>query len=151
MRTPRTILITGGSSGIGLELVRKYWQEAYEPKEHNLRLLVVGLESFQEMTSKDKEIQRIFTSKAVAYLKLDFAQLGFIKVLDRWLNHLKVSIIDLVIHCAGTGWYGDHFWDQTTESILTIFHVNLVAPLLLTHHLLKRNAFTPRLIYFIFL
>lgn len=116
-----TVLITGATSGVGLELARRYQPWA--------RLILLGRKPLS--TLKDP----LFTQQS--YIQCDLSQpecgARVLKALDeRGVTHLNHLILN-----AGLGYYGE-LHQQPLESIDELLKVNLYAPLRLTHRLLPK-------------
>jgi short-subunit dehydrogenase len=114
-----TVLITGATSGIGLELARLYGARG-------ARLILVGRRPLADLNDP------LFTSQT--YCQADLAQPGCLPRLSDFLAAGQVDRLDLLIHNAGIGYYGD-FAGQTAVNIDELLAVNLLAPIRLTYAL----------------
>ena len=120
MSDPRsTVLITGATDGIGLALARHY-------QASGDRLILLGRRPRSEL---DPEL---FT--ADTYCQTDLNDPYCPAQVERFLLELEIEGIDLLIHNAGTGYYGP-VESQTEQSIRNVVSVNLKAPILLSHRL----------------
>jgi len=119
-----SIVITGGSSGIGFQLAQSYAQQG-------LDVIAIGNRAKSEISPA--------LDDRITYVQCD---LGNADALDALIKSLSSTPISLLILNAGTGWYGD-IAAQDRTSIRSIFDVNLTAPIALAHGLfdtLKANA-----------
>ena len=115
----KTVLITGATSGLGLELARCYAQDA--------RLILVGRKPLTELSDP------LFTSQNYCRCDLSSPECG--EVVASFLDGAGITQLDLLIHNAGVGYYGE-VASQTAESVDELLNVNTVAPVRLTHALL---------------
>ena len=117
----RTILITGATSGLGLEMARIFRQQ-------DERLILVGRRPLDTLTDP------LFTSDV--YCQADLSLPESHLTLHQWLTERGIDQIDLLIHNAGIGWVGP-VADQTPAEIADMVQVNLKAPIAITHTLFK--------------
>jgi uncharacterized protein len=115
----KTVLITGATSGLGLELARLYAPDS--------RLLLLGRKPLSKLSDK------LFQEHA--YCQCDLAKPNCAEVVKEWLEIEGVTSLDLLIHNAGVGYYG-HLLRQSDTSLDELLAVNLYAPIRLTHALL---------------
>ncbi|MCB0213969.1 MAG: SDR family NAD(P)-dependent oxidoreductase [Anaerolineae bacterium] len=115
-----TILITGATDGLGLALARHYLPTAE-------RLILVGRRAFRDvpLTGFDPN----------AYCRVDLAHANGAEVIDNWLEARNIRHLDLLIHNAGTGYYGAIDRQPWTD-IEQLVAVNVWAPIALTRQLL---------------
>jgi short-subunit dehydrogenase len=117
-----TILITGASDGLGLALARVYTAKRRP-------VVAIGRRPFVELDSPPYP--------ASHYLQMDLTHRDADATLLRELGSLGISGLDLIIHCAGIGYYGPP--DQQSESgIERLVHLNLTVPVRLTQTLMTR-------------
>lgn len=114
------ILITGATSGIGLELAQQYASRGHQ-------LILVGRRDIDTLDSD------FFTTER--YCQADLAQAEAADIIAEFLNQQDIPMLDLLIHNAGVGYYGD-IATQSVENIETLVAVNLTAPVLISHRLL---------------
>jgi short-subunit dehydrogenase len=88
----RTIMITGATSGIGLALARQYAAEG-------ARLLLLGRRPLAELPAD------LFTAEN--YCQADLAAPDVAEITDRFCAERSIFQLDLLIHNAGIGFYGD--------------------------------------------
>jgi short-subunit dehydrogenase len=117
----KTVLITGATSGLGLELARLYAPSS--------RLLLLGRKPLPKLDDK------LFHDHA--YCQCDLSKPNCAEIVMETLEIEGISSIDLVIHNAGVGYYG-HLLRQSEKSVDELLAVNLYAPIRLTHALLPR-------------
>jgi short-subunit dehydrogenase len=111
------ILITGATDGIGLSLARIY-------QAAGARVIIVGRRPPSEVARELRD----------DYCRADLAQVFGPTLVAEFL-HRRVEGLDLLIHCAGVGFYG-RAEDQPPEEVDTLLDTNLRAPIALTHALL---------------
>ncbi|MCB8928342.1 MAG: SDR family NAD(P)-dependent oxidoreductase [Ardenticatenaceae bacterium] len=114
-----TILITGATDGIGLALAR-----LYDTADH--QLILVGRRPFAQLNDP------IFTP--TTYCQADLAQSDAAETVAHWLQEAGIQTLDLLIHNAGTGYYGS-LAEQPLDQIDALLTVNLHSPISLTHRL----------------
>jgi short-subunit dehydrogenase len=115
----RTVLITGATSGLGLELAKLYAPDS--------RLLLLGRKPLSKLNNK------LFHDHA--YCQCDLSKPNCAEVVREWLEIEGITSLDLLIHNAGVGYYG-HLLRQSDKSLDELLAVNLYAPIRLTHTLL---------------
>lgn len=116
-------LLTGATDGIGLALARR-WLERGVPA------LLTGRRSLERAAAVDAEL-----FDAARYVSADLADPDSPEVLHAALRERGVARLDVLVHDAGLGWYGDPA-DQGPASVRALLEVDLYAPLRLTHRLL---------------
>ncbi len=117
--TRRTVLLTGATSGLGLELARLYAPD--------FTLVLAGRKPLHELDGT------LFTEKT--YLRCDLAREDVAEVVTAWLAARAVTQLELLVHNAAVGYYGD-VTRQSEESVDELLNVNLYAPVMLTRALL---------------
>ena len=118
----RTILLTGATDGIGLALARVWAARG----EH---LLLHGRRPPDELPPGLPEMGE--------YCRADLAEPGSAEEIGAFLDDRSVGELDLLVHNAGGGYYGE-VGAQSADSIDTTLRVNLEAPMELTRLLLPR-------------
>jgi uncharacterized protein len=129
-----TILITGASSGIGLELARQF-----APRARAIILVARRLQLLEKLAT---ELQ---SSRKDLAVHIETCDLNDLTSIESMLNSAlqKVGPIDIVVNNAG---FGDRsmFEDQEWQRIESMIRVNVIAPTFLTRQLLpsmiKRKA-----------
>lgn len=117
----KTLLITGATSGIGLELARQYQGE--------YRLVLLGRKALSELDDP------VFTSDT--YCRCDLSKPDCAEIVKAFLFDHGIDTLNGLIHNAGLGDYAA-LTLQSEETVDTLLHVNLYAPIRLTHALLPR-------------
>lgn len=119
MNTPPTVLITGATSGIGLELARLY--QGYD-------LYLLGRKPLSDLDP--------VLFDAEHYCQTDLAKPAeAAEALRAFLAARKVERLDLLIHNAGRGYYAPPD-AQDDAQVRELVAVNLQAPIALTQALL---------------
>lgn len=116
----QTVLITGATAGLGLELARQY-------RARGARLVLVGRRT---PAGLDPEL---FTP--ASYCRVDLAQPYAASLIAEFLARRAITRLDALIHNAALAWYGPPE-RQTPAELAALLQVNLGAPLALTHGLL---------------
>ena len=115
----RAVLITGATSGLGLELARLYAPTS--------RLLLLGRKPLAKLSDN------LFHDHP--YCQCDLSKPNCATVVAEWLEIEGVNKLDLLIHNAAVGYYGN-LMRQSDKSLEELLQTNLYAPLRLTHSLL---------------
>lgn len=116
----QTVLITGATDGIGLELARLYQQRG-------ARLILVGRRPLGDLA------EPLFT--ADTYCQADLSQPDAAGTIAGWLKQRDVATLDVLVNNAGTGYYGP-VEEEPKDTIREVVTVNLRAPIALTYALL---------------
>lgn len=111
-----TVLITGATDGLGLALAKHY-------RKLGRTVIAVGRRAYTDLNSPPYPPER--------YIQIDLARPDADMMLIRALNALQVQSLDLVIHCAGTGFYGPVEQQEETD-IERVVELNFTRPVQLT-------------------
>ena len=111
------VLITGGTSGIGLELARHYVRCGH-------RVVVVG-------RRKPDELAEPLPHDCV-YCQADLSKSNATEIVLQILRDSSIDCLDLLIHNAAVGFIGQPT-DQLQNSICELLATNLMAPIELSH------------------
>lgn len=122
MTQAHRILITGATDGIGLALARIYKQQGKRP-------FLLGRKPWSDLAYLGDEFAE------ADYFQVDLADPDCASHLMALLAAREIDGVDMVIHNAGTGFYG-RFSEQSPEQINHLIDVNLAAPIALTQALL---------------
>lgn len=116
------ILITGATDGIGLALV-KYYQA------RNMHLILIGRKPLSDLDAA------FFNDDN--YCQCDLSKTDAVTRIVNWLDAHNINTLDITIHNAGLGWYGDPT-NQSADNVDNLLNVNVRTPLALTHALFPR-------------
>lgn len=111
------ILITGVTSGLGLELAKLYQHE---------RLILIGRQPRPESDLFQKHL----------YIQSDLSRPDAALLIAKTLEQHHIHHLDLLIHNAAMGYYG-HVARQTEKNLSELLQVNVYTPIALTQALLK--------------
>ena len=120
---PGAVLITGATSGLGLELARLY-------RSKGAPLILVGRKPLAELNPDFFNTQN--------YCQADLSEPDSVEVIRKHLNHTQIDALDLLIHNAGVGLYGE-VTAHSDEEVKRLLEVNLYTPIALTHALMSRT------------
>lgn len=121
----QTVLLTGASSGIGLELAKRFAQEGYD-----LVLLARSREGLEQLAQALRESHGVRAEVLVADLRVPDAALAILQALGE-----RQLVIDVVVNNAGFGLQGLH--DQLDmRQQMDLLQVNIMALTQLTRLLL---------------
>lgn len=118
----QTILITGGTDGIGLALARFYLGKGQRP-------LLLGRRTWQELPHLAADFS------PDDYCRADLSRPDCVSRVTEFLTKRGINRLDVIIHNAGVGFYG-RCETQPSTSINELIDINLVAPVALTQALL---------------
>lgn len=122
----KTVLITGGSSGIGYELSRLFAANGYN-------LLWVSVNEDELLIASEK-IKMEFHQVIVQTLVKDLSLLGSAKEVYEWSK--KYGAVNVLVNNAGFGTYG-FLHDIPEEKELAMLHLNIVSVYQLTRYFMK--------------
>jgi short-subunit dehydrogenase len=120
-----TALITGASSGIGLELARLFAKDGY-----NLALVARNSTQLESLAQELRSEHRI----QVTVIVQDLADPSAPQIIADQLARRSIEV-DVLVNNAGTQVYGE-FAQASLERQLDLIQVNTTALVDLTHHLL---------------
>ena len=123
--TNPTALITGASSGIGLELVHLFARDGYD--------LVLVARNCSKLESLATELQSEHQIQATVMVQ-DLADPATPHAIARQLADRSITV-DVLVNNAGTQVYGE-FTETDLDEQLTLVQVNMSALMALTHLLL---------------
>ncbi|TGL60664.1 SDR family NAD(P)-dependent oxidoreductase [Leptospira sarikeiensis] len=126
----KTVLITGGSSGIGKELTILLYKQGY-------KVLVVSI-SKKELSELVKDLITIDPSGKVETLELDLTETESTQKILNWISKLKIEI-DILVNNAGFGLWGKS-WELDPKKVESMLLLNMTAVTQLS------NAFAGRMI-----
>lgn len=127
METQKTYtLITGGSSGIGLELARLFAKDG-----HNL---ILAARHQDELSKAEEELKNLGDIEVITISK-DLFHMEQAKELHAEITERNLNV-DILVNNAGHGWYGE-FKDTDLEMELSIIHLNICSLVILSKLFLK--------------
>lgn len=121
----KTALITGASSGIGLELARLFAQDGY-----NLVLVARSQENLEKL-AKEMEFEHRVTATIIVQ---DLTEPDAAQKIAEQLARTEIQV-DVLVNNAGTQVYGE-FAAANIDALLAVIQVNSTALVHLTHLLL---------------
>ena len=129
----KVVLVTGASSGIGREIVRKL--------ANNYEVIIHYNYSYEEALELKKELDNLY-NKDILMVKCD---LSSEEEIDNMLNTIykKYNNIDILINNAGIA-IDTLFEDKTKDNFMKTLEVNTVAPFLLSKKIglkMKENKY----------
>lgn len=119
----KTVLITGGTSGIGKELAKLFARDGYA------LIIVARNEDELRLTAEEFKLQ----GARVRTIAKDLSDMEEAKVLCSEITEQ----VDVLVNDAGQGVYG-LFQDNELERELGIIHLNICGTVILTKHFLKQ-------------
>ncbi len=125
----KRILITGGSQGLGKETAMSL------AKRDDIETIIISARNEQKLELTKKEITNINPKIKVFAIAGDLSNEKGIKKLIQDIKHAGVNL-NVIINNAGTG-VKEPLEDTEDSKIVEIFHVNTIAPILITKHFLS--------------
>ena len=120
MNRAKTVLITGATSGIGLQLAKLYNRKGFH-------LFLTGRRPLRTLP------ETIFNKNN--YCEIELTNPNISKKLKSFLVSSGCSELDILIHNAGVGWFGK-IEEQAQDSIEEIINVNTKVPIAISNSLL---------------
>src|SRR6056297_1875683 len=121
-RTKRTVLITGGSSGIGLEFAKLFARDNYS-------ILLVA-HPRDDLEATKAQLLESYPGSDISVRSQDLAQQDAAELLYGFTRENNI-LVDVLVNCAGFGTYGfvDHIELDRELSMLqlhvgTLYHIN---------------------------
>ncbi|MEI7012397.1 SDR family NAD(P)-dependent oxidoreductase [Leptospira licerasiae] len=124
----KTVLVTGGSSGIGKELSILLYKDGYN-------VLVVSI-SKEELKLLEKECKEIDPSGKLETLETDLTQNESIPKILKWISKLNLEV-DVLVNNAGFGLWGKS-WELSPEKVDSMLRLNMNAITILSNEFSKR-------------
>lgn len=118
-------LVTGASSGIGLELVKQI-------AEKGLDIILVARRK-EKLNSLALEIEKTYKVKTIV-IKADLLKDGYLSEIRKITDDKDIG---LLVSNAGMMYIGNHF-DNTIENELKMIDLNIKVPAVLTHHFVQK-------------
>jgi uncharacterized protein len=119
-----TVLITGASSGIGMECAGIFARQGYN-------LVLVARDSMR-LQAVAEALMNAY-GKNITVLPLDLSEPGAPEVLAETLRAEGIAI-DILVNNAGIGQYGS-LVDASTQTLRALMRTNVVAPTMLMRHI----------------
>ena len=125
MNSLKTVLVTGGGSGIGKEICKRFYNDGY-------RLVVVSLDA-AELDILHDELTSLNTANAqpIQSLALDLTQSNAIQKVSNFCDEIHCDI-DILINNAGFGLHDKHA-DLNLDQVNAMLHLNILTVSSLCH------------------
>lgn len=114
---PKTVLITGGSSGIGFELAKLFARDGYR--------LVLAAKPADELNAAREQLVALFPRVDVLIYAIDLTLPDAADAVYGWALQ-RTSHINVLVNCAGFGSYG-HVWELDTHRELEMIQLNVLS------------------------
>jgi len=124
---PTTVLVTGGTSGIGRELAKLFVRDGYN--------VVIVARNKDHLIETTEELRKL-GSGTISYFECDLGQHDAAQELANKLHTNGINI-DILVNNAGLGKF-ESVIEQDIESITSMLHVNITSFTLLTRLLVPR-------------
>lgn len=118
----KTVLITGATSGIGLELAKVFAKHHYE--------LIIVARKKHELMATQALLQQEYKAEVSVIVKDLFNPKSARQIYDE--TKAQGITVDILVNNAGQGEYGD-FIDASLERLLDIIQLNISSLVSLTH------------------
>ncbi len=142
MNSQKTVLVTGGGSGIGKEICKRFYKEGYQ-------LVVISLDA-DELNTLQEELSSLNmpNSQPVHCLPLDLTGSNATRNVGAFCDKIHCDI-DILINNAGFGLHDKHS-DLNLDQVNAMLHLNILAVSGLCHlfanRMLQSKTSTPKTI-----
>ena len=133
----KSAIVTGASSGIGLEIARELLESGYDVYGFGRDFTKCDLRQENEADSAEEslEVERSTKNKGSFYpIEMDLLQTG--TVCEKVKEIRKKSEVSILVNCAGCAYYGLHE-ELNPKKIQEMVRTNLELPLILSNQLLR--------------
>ena len=122
-RQKPVVLVTGGSSGIGLELARVFATEGHD--------LIIVSENKRKLEGAAKQLERVRPGVKVAAVVVDLAKPDGPKKLYQSVKR-RGAKVDILVNNAGVGVWGDFSRDTDLGKELAMIQLNAASVVAVT-------------------
>ncbi len=120
--SPKTALITGGSSGIGFELAKKFGKNGYD--------LVLVANNPEKLEASSDSLRAEFPERNIQTFRQDLSLVDAAKSVHSYVKGRNIEI-NALVNNAGYGEYGE-FSERSYDDHMAIINTNYVTPVGLT-------------------